>query len=188
MNYQNNVEAVLSRHQLIPVVSFDDLEEVEPCVERLLEQGVHCIEITLRTEVAMAAIERAIALAPDSFDVGAGTVVTAAQVGRLKAAGVDFMVSPGCSPSLLDRMQTSGIPYLPGVMTPSEIIQAMEQNCYFLKLFPFNLAGGTKALKAYKNVFSQVRFCPTGGISKDTYKEVLAFENVMAVGGSWLAK
>lgn len=188
MKYQNNVQSVLDRHQLIPVVSFDSLEEVEPCVERLLEQGVNCIEITLRTEVAMAAIERAIALAPDSFDVGVGTVLATAQVDRLKAAGVDFMVSPGSSPTLLQAMQKSGIPYLPGVMTPSEIIQAMEQDCYFLKLFPFNLAGGTKALKAYKNVFSQVKFCPTGGIGKDTYEEVLAFENVMAVGGSWLAK
>jgi 2-dehydro-3-deoxyphosphogluconate aldolase/(4S)-4-hydroxy-2-oxoglutarate aldolase len=188
MNYQNNIQAVLDKHQLIPVVSFNSLDEVEPCINLLLSKDIQCIEITLRTELAMASIERAIAVAPETFDVGAGTVVNAKQVDQLKAAGADFLVGPGSSPKLIQKMKDSGIPFLPGVMTPSEILQAMELDCYFLKLFPFNLAGGVDALKAYKNVFSQVRFCPTGGIGKDTYEEVLAFENVMAVGGSWLVK
>lgn len=183
---QNNIAALFERDRVVPVVTLNRVEEVQPVLERLLSLGVYCIEITLRTEAAFECIAECKRLAPDNFRVGVGTVLNAAQIERCAALSVDFMVSPGSTPELLKRMQASGIAYLPGVQTASEIMAALEAGCRYLKFFPFNIAGGITALNHYAKVFPQVRFSPSGGIGADNYQEVLALPNVAAVGGSWL--
>jgi 2-dehydro-3-deoxyphosphogluconate aldolase/(4S)-4-hydroxy-2-oxoglutarate aldolase len=188
MNYQNGIADILALNNRIPVVTFSSSNQVASVLEQLESAGVSCIEITLRTEAAWEAIEQCKKIANADFKVGVGTLVNAEQVERCKSLGVDFLVSPGASAVLIDSMKSSGIPYLPGVMTPSEIISALEQDCTFLKLFPYNLAGGMNALKTYASVFPQVKFCPTGGLNADNHQEVLALKNVISVGGSWLCE
>lgn len=186
MQIQNGIEAILEQNPLIPVVKINAVEEVEGILLHLLAQNIYCIEITLRSEAAFACIKEAISIAPKGFSVGVGTIFNSNQVQKCMELGVQFMVSPGATPSLIRAMQQSDIPFLPGVMTPSEILNAMELDCFFLKLFPYNLAGGLKALKTYGQVFSGVKFCPTGGLNADSYEEALDLENVVSVGGSWL--
>ena len=186
MSVQNNIEAVLKANSKIPVVTFHKLSEVEEVVNKLVAQDINCIEITLRTPIAAEAIQHCQKIAPEGFSVGVGTIAQAEQVQLCKELGVDFMVSPGSPAALVQQMQDSGIPFLPGVMTPSEILHAMSLDCYFLKLFPFNLAGGIKAVKTYGGVFPAVRFCPTGGVNADNFQSLLDMNNVLSVGGSWL--
>jgi 2-dehydro-3-deoxyphosphogluconate aldolase/(4S)-4-hydroxy-2-oxoglutarate aldolase len=186
MSVQNNIEAVLKANSKIPVVTFHQLNEVEEVVHKLVAQDIHCIEITLRTAIAAEAIQHCQQIAPEGFSVGVGTIAQAEQVQLCKELGVDFMVSPGSPAALVQQMQASGIPYLPGVMTPTEILSAMALDCYFLKLFPFNLAGGAKAVKTYGGVFPAVKFCPTGGVNADNFQSLLDMKNVLSVGGSWL--
>lgn len=186
MNYQNGIEPILDANQRVPVVTFNNKNQVASVLEQLEAASVSCIEITLRTDAAWEAIEHCKKIAKADFKVGVGTLINAEQVARCKALGVDFLVSPGSSASLIDAMQKSGIAYLPGVMTPSEIISSLEKDCRFLKLFPYNLAGGMTALKTYASVFPQIKFCPTGGLSAENHQEVLDLKNVISVGGSWL--
>jgi 2-dehydro-3-deoxyphosphogluconate aldolase/(4S)-4-hydroxy-2-oxoglutarate aldolase len=186
MQIQHNIAAILNQNPLIPVVKIEQVSEVEGIIQQLVVQNIHCIEITLRSEAAFDCIEAAIKLAPKGFSIGVGTIINAAQVDRCNQLGVGFMVSPGATSSLIGAMQQSGIPFLPGVMTPSEILNAMELGCFFLKLFPYNIAGGIKALKSYGQVFPAVQFCPTGGINAESCQEVLDLDNVVSVGGSWL--
>ena len=186
MNYQNGIETILFANQRVPVVTFNSKDQVATALEQLEAVSVSCIEITLRTEAAWDAIEYCKKISKTDFKVGVGTLVNAEQVARCKALGVDFLVSPGSSIRLTEAMQESGIPYLPGVMTPSEIISALENDCRFLKLFPYNLAGGMTALKTYASVFPQIKFCPTGGLGAENHQEVLDLKNVISVGGSWL--
>ena len=188
MNYQNGIEAILAANCRIPVVTFSSSAQVASVLEQLEAAAVSCIEITLRTEAAWEAIEQCKKIAKEGFKVGVGTLVNAEQVARCKSLEVDFMVSPGSSAPLIDTMQKSGIAFLPGVMTPSEIISALEKDCTFLKLFPYNLAGGINALKTYASVFSQVKFCPTGGLTAENHQEVLDLKNVISIGGSWLCE
>jgi 2-dehydro-3-deoxyphosphogluconate aldolase/(4S)-4-hydroxy-2-oxoglutarate aldolase len=188
MNYQNGIEAILAANSRIPVVTFSSSAQVASVLEQLEAASVSCIEITLRTAAAWEAIEHCKKIANADFKVGVGTLVNVEQVERCKSLGVDFLVSPGSSDSLIDAMQSSGIPFLPGVMTPTEIISALEKECNYLKLFPYNLAGGINALKTYASVFPQVKFCPTGGLNADNHHEVLALKNVVSVGGSWLCE
>jgi 2-dehydro-3-deoxyphosphogluconate aldolase/(4S)-4-hydroxy-2-oxoglutarate aldolase len=185
---QNGIRSILQQNPCIPVVTFDHVDQVEPTLNILVERQIHCIEITLRTDAAVDAIRLCKARAPSGFSVGVGTLVAPDQVQICQALGVDFMVSPGSSTHLIACMQQSGIAYLPGVMTPTEIIRAMSVQCHFLKLFPFNLAGGAKALDSYAKVFPELKFCPTGGIGADNYQSLLAKNNVLSVGGSWLIK
>ena len=183
---QNNIRETLGKHAVIPVVSFDSFEAVEPTIAKLIEQGIHCIEITLRNDCAFECIEKAISLNTEGFDVGIGTVVSKAQIEKAKNIGVHFMVSPGINETLADAFNTSGIPFIPGVATPSEIILGMQQGWDTFKFFPANLFGDLKALKTYGNVFPSIMFCPTGGISEETHESYLALKNVISVGGSWL--
>lgn len=185
---QFGIRDMLERHPVIPVVNIQSLDEVEPMVERLLAQNIHCIEITLRSDCALQAIEKTIRIKPEGFDVGVGTIVSPDQVMDCVSKKVDFMVSPGLSKGVAVAFEESGIPFLPGVMTPSDIISGMGKGWDTFKLFPFNVAGGMTALKSYSGVFPGVRFCPTGGVKASNYKEILAMEHVISVGGSWIAK
>jgi len=172
---------------VIPVVVIDDLEDAVPLAAALVRGGLPAIEVTLRTPPALAAIERIASEVEGAF-VGAGTVNTAQQVDDALAAGARFLVSPGATPNLLDALQASGVPFLPGTATASDIVALIERGITHAKLFPAEVVGGVRALKAFAGPFPQMRFCPTGGITVDNASGYLAQPNVVCVGGSWMTK
>lgn len=182
------MRAILEAHPIIPVVTFNTIEEVEPLVDHLLAQDIRCIEITLRTPVAMDCIQHLLNKRSHEITIGVGTVIHPEQLQHLDQMGVAFIVSPGLSPALSNAFKSYKVPFIPGVATPSEIISALSQGFNTLKFFPANLFGGLASLKTYGQVFPEVRFCPTGGISGNNYREFLALENVISVGGSWVVK
>lgn len=185
---QNNIEQLLRKHPLIPVVTISHLDEIDGIYAKLCAQGVSCIEITLRTAVSWEAIEVFKQRYGHEFQVGVGTIVSKEDIAKCVVLDVDFMVSPGLSTSMIQAFEKSGIPFLPGVSTPSEIITAMDSGWRYFKFFPADLFGGVKALSTYGAIFSEVKFCPTGGINESNYQEFLSLDNVISVGGSWLLK
>jgi 2-dehydro-3-deoxyphosphogluconate aldolase/(4S)-4-hydroxy-2-oxoglutarate aldolase len=188
MSKQNNIREVLGKHPVIPVVTFNSLSEVEPMIERLLKQNINCIEITLRTEVAFDSIQKTKEDFGKEISVGMGTIVNSSQIQKAVEIGIDFMVSPGISTTLFSDFEQSKIAFIPGASTPSEIILALQQGYDTLKFFPAHLFGGLEALKTYGQVFPNVKFCPTGGISEATHREYLALPNIISIGGSWMTK
>lgn len=188
MDNQNKIGTILSSSSVIPVVSFDKGDNPVEFVNFLIKQGINCIEVTLRNDFAIEAIRLIKKSLPENFYLGVGTVVNASQVDELKKIGVDFMVTPGSNLELIKIMQQSGIAFLPGVSTPSEIIGAIQLGLTYLKFFPANLFGGINALKTYSSVFPNIIFCPTGGISQMNYIEFLDLPNVISVGGTWIQK
>jgi 2-dehydro-3-deoxyphosphogluconate aldolase / (4S)-4-hydroxy-2-oxoglutarate aldolase len=186
MDKQFAINTLLKENPIIPVASISDVSQVDQILSELSAKGVHCIEITLRTESAFEVLERAIKIKEPQFKVGVGTIVNTDQIARCQALNVDFMVSPGLTAELAQAFDDAGIPFFPGVMTPSEIIAGMNYGLSTFKLFPFNLAGGVKAINTYGNVFPTVKFCPTGGLTEELAHECLKLSNVVAVGGSWL--
>jgi len=181
------MEELVGLAPVIPVVVIDDLDDAVPLAAALVRGGLPAIEVTLRTQPALAAIEKIAEEAPGAF-VGAGTVTTPQQVDDALSAGARFLVSPGATPTLLDAMQASGVPFLAGTATPSDVIALLERGITHAKFFPAEINGGVKALKAFAGPFPQMRFCPTGGIDVAKAPEYLALPNVMCVGGSWMAK
>jgi len=171
--------------RILPVVVLDDAELALPLAEALLEGGIDAMEITLRRAGALDAIARVRSGVP-GMCVGAGTLTRAEDFGRVAAAGARFAVSPGLTPALAAAAQASALPFIPGVMTPSEVIAAQACGYSLLKLFPAAQAGGLAMLKALASPFAGVRFCPTGGVSAQTLREFLQQPNVALVGGSWL--
>jgi 2-dehydro-3-deoxyphosphogluconate aldolase/(4S)-4-hydroxy-2-oxoglutarate aldolase len=192
MNEQNEQYAAaierLTRRPLVPVIVIDDEEDAEPLAEALLAGGLDLIEVTFRTAAAPAALSRILRRFPEMM-VGAGTVVTPEQVERCLDLGVSFGIAPGFNPATVQRFHQAGVPFLPGVMSPSDIERAYAEGCKLLKFFPAEAAGGVKMLKAMGQPYESlgIRFCPTGGISLDNMKDYLALPQVFAVGGSWLA-
>ncbi|WP_432082457.1 bifunctional 4-hydroxy-2-oxoglutarate aldolase/2-dehydro-3-deoxy-phosphogluconate aldolase [Streptomyces sp. WAC 04229] len=177
--------SVLDLAPVVPVVVVDDLADAVPLARALVAGGLPAIEVTLRTPVAVDAI-RAIADEVPGAVVGAGTVITPDQVGEVVAAGARFLVSPGWTDVLLDAMRASGVPFLPGVSTTSEVVALLERGVREMKFFPAEAAGGTAYLKALAAPLPQARFCPTGGIGPGSAPEYLALPNVGCVGGSWM--
>ncbi|MFJ3862623.1 bifunctional 4-hydroxy-2-oxoglutarate aldolase/2-dehydro-3-deoxy-phosphogluconate aldolase [Streptomyces nigra] len=177
--------SVLDLAPVVPVVVVDDPSDAIPLARALVAGGLRAIEVTLRTPGALDAI-RAIADAVPEAVVGAGTVLTPEQVRRSVEAGARFLVSPGWTDSLLDAMRASGVPYLPGVSTASEVLALLERGVRELKFFPAEAAGGTAYLKSLYGPLPQVRFCPTGGIGPGSAPDYLALPNVACVGGSWM--
>ncbi|MFK4542608.1 2-dehydro-3-deoxyphosphogluconate aldolase/(4S)-4-hydroxy-2-oxoglutarate aldolase [Streptomyces tendae] len=177
--------SVLDLAPVVPVVVVDDLADAVPLARALVAGGLPAIEVTLRTPVALDAI-RAVAAEVPGAVVGAGTVVTAAQVREVVAAGARFLVSPGWTDALLEAMRASGVPFLPGVSTTSEVVALLERGVREMKFFPAEAAGGTAYLKALAAPLPQARFCPTGGITPASAPEYLALPNVGCVGGSWM--
>ena len=170
---------------VIPVIVIDDLAHAVPMARALLDGGVRVLEVTLRTPVALAAIE-AIARALPQAIVGAGTVRCAADVAAARDAGCRFAVSPGYTQALGAACRDAGLPLLPGVATASEVMAAQADGLDFLKFFPAVAAGGVPMLKALAGPFADMRFCPTGGITPETAPLFLALPNVAACGASWL--
>lgn len=177
---------VLDLSPVIPIVGLTDADHAVPLARALAAGGVRVIEITLRSDAALPAIERIAAEVPDVV-VGAGTLLTPAHVTDAVAAGARFLVSPGSTPALLDAMADSGLPCLPGVATASEVMGLLERGITQMKFFPAEAAGGTAALKAFAGPLPQARFCATGGIAPLAVPDYLALPNVDCVGGSWLA-
>lgn len=170
---------------VIPVVVLDDAEAAVPLARALVEGGLPVIEVTLRTPAALEAITRIAAEVPDAV-IGAGTVVRPEDAERSAAAGAKFLVSPGCTPRLQAAMVATGLPFLPGVATASEVIALLESGITAMKFFPAEAAGGTAYLKSLAGPLPQVRFCPTGGVGQRNAADYLALPNVGCVGGSWL--
>jgi 2-dehydro-3-deoxyphosphogluconate aldolase/(4S)-4-hydroxy-2-oxoglutarate aldolase len=179
------VEEIAGLAPVIPVVVIEDVADAVPLAEALVRGGLPAIEVTLRTAAAAAAIER-IAAEVEGAVVGAGTVTTSRQIAEALAAGARFLVSPGATPTLLDGLQASGVPFLPGTATPSDVVALIERGITHAKLFPAEVVGGVKALKALAGPFPQLRFCPTGGINATNAPDYLAQPNVVCVGGSWM--
>jgi 2-dehydro-3-deoxyphosphogluconate aldolase / (4S)-4-hydroxy-2-oxoglutarate aldolase len=170
---------------VIPVVTIDDPRRAVPVARALAEGGVGIIELTLRTENALTSLKRIADEVPDII-VGAGTVLTPAQADAAVAAGAQFLVSPGVTPSLLGHMLTLGVPILPGVATVGEVMQVLESGLTAMKFFPAGPAGGPDYVAAIGAPIPQVQFCPTGGVSLSSAPAYLALPNVSCVGGSWV--
>lgn len=185
---QNNIAAILAKHPLIPVATIHSEAEIAPMMEKLFALEIACIEITLRTDYSMEAIRHIKQEYGHRISVGVGTVISTDQVDQLLSIVPDFIVSPGLTTKLGMHLEASGMAFIPGVSTPSEIMHAVENGWDVLKFFPAHLFGGLNALKTYQNVFPNVRFCPTGGIDGATFDEYLALPNVISVGGSWMLK
>ncbi len=177
--------SLLNRVPVIPVVVIDDLDHAVPIARALVSGGLPVIELTLRTPVALAAIERIAGEVPEIY-LGAGTIVDPGQAKAAAAAGAQFLVSPGSTRTILQAMTDTGLPHLPGVATVSEILTALEAGYTELKFFPAEAAGGAAFLKSVSAPVPAARFCPTGGISTANAARYLALPNVGCVGGSWM--
>ncbi|MFI7399668.1 bifunctional 4-hydroxy-2-oxoglutarate aldolase/2-dehydro-3-deoxy-phosphogluconate aldolase [Streptomyces sp. NPDC049541] len=177
--------SLLDLAPVVPVVVLDDSADAVPLARALVAGGLPAIEVTLRTPAALDAVRAIADEVPDAV-VGAGTVITPEQVKDSVAAGARFLVSPGWTDALLEAMKASGVPFLPGVSTTSEVVALLERGVREMKFFPAQAAGGTAYLKSLAGPLPQARFCPTGGIGPANAPEYLALPNVGCVGGTWM--
>ncbi len=177
--------SLLDRVPVVPVVVVDDLAHAVPVARALVAGGLPVIELTLRTPVALDAI-RAIADEVPEILVGAGTIVTPGQAKEALDAGAQFLVSPGATPALLSAMAGTGLPFLPGTATVSEVLAVLEAGFTEMKFFPAEASGGAAFLQSIASPVPAARFCPTGGITAATASSYLSLPNVGCVGGSWL--
>ncbi|MFE9644224.1 bifunctional 4-hydroxy-2-oxoglutarate aldolase/2-dehydro-3-deoxy-phosphogluconate aldolase [Streptomyces sp. NPDC006365] len=177
--------SLLDLAPVIPVVVVSDAADAVPLARALVAGGLPAIEVTLRTPAALDAIRAIAGEVPDAV-VGAGTMLTPEQVKDSVAAGARFLVSPGWTDVLLEAMRGSGVPFLPGVSTTSEVVALLERGVREMKFFPAQAAGGTAYLKSLAGPLPQARFCPTGGIGLASAPDYLALPNVGCVGGTWM--
>lgn len=173
------------RAAVVPVLVIEDLAHARPLAEALVAGGLPALEVTLRTPVALEAIR--VMAEVEGGIVGAGTLLTPADVAAAKAAGARFGVSPGATDRLLDACADEGLALLPGAATATEVMTLLERGYTMQKFFPAEVAGGAPALKAIGGPLPQVSFCPTGGVSLKNARDYLALPNVVCVGGSWVA-
>lgn len=183
----NDVLKKIGAIGIVPVVKIDDAKDAVPLAKALCEGGLPCAEVTFRTDAAEEAI-RAIAKAYPEMLVGAGTVLTTEQVDRAVAAGATFIVSPGLNPKVVKYCVEKGIPVTPGVSNASDIEQAIELGLDVVKFFPAEQAGGLAMIKALAAPYVKMKFMPTGGINAKNLNEYLAYNKILACGGSWMVK
>jgi Entner-Doudoroff aldolase len=183
----NEVLKKIGEIGIIPVVVLDDAKDAEPLAKALIEGGLPCAEVTFRTAAAEEVIRKMATAYPDLF-VGAGTVLTVEQVNRAVDAGAKFIVSPGLNPEVVKYCVQRGIPVCPGTCTPSEVEQALALGLDAVKFFPAEQAGGLGFIKAMAAPYVGVKFMPTGGISAKNVREYLAYDRILACGGSWMVK
>ena len=181
-----NIREIVGLAPVIPVLTITDLEHAVPLARALCAGGLKVLEITLRTPVALAAIEAMRKAVPDAV-IGVGTLTRAVDFAAADRAGAQFGVTPGLTTELAAASRGARFPLLPGVMTPTELIAARNAGFNVLKLFPAEQAGGIDMLRALGAPFPDVLFCPTGGITRATAPDYLALSNVACVGGSWVA-
>ncbi|WP_373185966.1 bifunctional 4-hydroxy-2-oxoglutarate aldolase/2-dehydro-3-deoxy-phosphogluconate aldolase [Halopseudomonas sp.] len=180
------LDDIFARSRLLPVISIEDMQDVLPLVDALAAGGIKTFEITLRTPMGLPAIELLRRERP-GLCVGAGTVLDAAQFQAVVDAEAQFIVTPGCTDELLELGLDSRVPLLPGIATASEILAGYRLGYRRFKLFPAQACGGVQLLEAFAAPFGDVRFCPTGGITQASAAGYLALNNVMSVGGTWMA-
>lgn len=170
---------------LMPVIVLEDVEQAKPLADALIEGGVNFLEVTLRTAAGLPAIEYLSKHVPNAI-IGAGTVTTTDEMQRVYDAGAQFVISPGITSKLCEKAHSLALPYMPGVMTPSEIMLGLEFGLSHFKFYPAERVGGQPMLKALSGPFPNLRFCPTGGIDHSNAHAYLAMPNVDLVGGSWV--
>lgn len=180
-----NLLDIMRASPVIPVIAIDNIEHAVPLARALVAGGIRVLEVTLRTAHGLPAIRAMVEQVPDAI-VGVGTLTQPEEFASARDAGAVFGVSPGLTAALVSGAKSSGLPLLPGVMTPSEVMAAREAGFRQLKLFPAVPAGGIGMLNAIAGPLPDVTFCPTGGVSQDSAAQFLACKNVACVGGSWL--
>jgi len=186
MNKHDQLVQFLRRAPVVPVIVVHEIQHAVPLAQALCAGGLTVLEVTLRTPVALEAIQAMRRAVPEAI-VGVGTITRPEHFQRANDAGAQFGVSPGLTPALAAAAAGVRWPWLPGIMTPGEMLQAQSQGYSLCKLFPAQQAGGTEMLKALHSVFPDAMFCPTGGITADNAAQFLAQPNVLCVGGSWVA-
>jgi len=180
------IERILRLSPVMPVVVIEDAAIAPELARAFVQGGIRVVEITLRTPAALASIE-AIARNVPEIAVGAGTVLSTADLRAAADAGATFAISPGSTPALLADAAAGRLPYLPAVATASDLMQGLAAGYHCFKFFPAAAAGGIAMLKAFAGPFPQARFCPTGGITQDSVRSYLELPNVLCAGGSWLS-
>lgn len=184
---QDTFEAKLSSVRVLPVVVIPRMEDTIPTLTALRDGGIPLAEITFRTPCAAEAIRQGVDALPE-MSIGAGTIINEEQAREAIAAGASFLVSPGLSAKVAEVCKQADIPYFPGCATPTEIMAALELGITTVKFFPANIYGGLSAIKALAAPFPQVRFLPTGGVDMTNIRDFLAYEKIVAVGGSFMMK
>ena len=180
------MEKILRRaYPVLPVLVIDDVERAVGLAQALSAGGLNVIEVTLRTPQALEAL-KVIRQEVPQLIVGAGTVINAEQFGQAIDAGAQFAVSPGFTERLAMAAQETDLPYLPAVMTPSEVLSALEYGYRSLKLFPANGGASVRMLNSFKGPFTGISFCPTGGVTRDNLLSYLSLPNVACCGGTWI--
>ena len=179
------IRDIMTKAPVIPVLVVEHIDHAIPLAEALVEGGLPCLEVTLRTDCALDAIRAMKSV--DGAIVGAGTVLNERDLAAVEKAGAEFVVSPGLTQPLGKAAIASGIPFLPGTANASDIMRGMDMGLTHFKFFPAEASGGLSALKAIAGPFGTVAFCPTGGISAETAPEWLAHPQILCVGGSWVA-
>lgn len=183
----NEVLEQIQKIGIVPVVVLNDAKDAAPLAKALCEGGLPCAEVTFRTDAAEESIRIMSEQYPEML-VGAGTVLTTDQVDRAVAAGAKFIVSPGLNPRIVKYCVEKGILITPGCANPSDVEQALENGLEVVKFFPAEAAGGLKMIKAMAAPYVGVKFMPTGGINQNNVREYLAYDRILACGGSWMVK
>lgn len=178
------IEAIMRTAPVIPVLVIDDAATARPLAEALVRGGLRVLEVTMRTPAAIDAIREMKQV--EGAIVGAGTVINTDQFEQVMKADAEFIVSPGLTDGLGRVIVDSGVPFLPGISSASDIMRGLDLGLEHFKFFPAETSGGLKALKALAGPFYQAKFCPTGGITAATAPDWLAFERILCVGGSWI--
>ena len=183
----NQILEQLGTYGIVPVVVLQDAAKAEPLAEALCKGGLACAEVTFRTDAA----EESIRIMSEKFPemlVGAGTVLTIEQADRAVKAGAKFIVSPGLNPEVVKWCQAHEVPVIPGIVTPTEMEQAIGLGLTMVKFFPAEAAGGLKAIKAMAAPYTGIKFMPTGGINAKNLEDYLSFDKIICCGGSWMVK
>ncbi|OCG44706.1 keto-deoxy-phosphogluconate aldolase [Gilliamella sp. Fer1-1] len=183
-NWKRSAEEILTLGPVIPVIVIERLEDAVPLAKALIAGGVKVLEVTLRTACAIDAIKKIIQEVPEAV-VGAGTVTSVAQLKQVTEAGVQFVITPGITDAILKAAVEGSVPVIPGIATISELLTAQEYGLTALKFFPAEVNGGVAALKAFAGPCGYIKFCPTGGVNPKNYRDYLALDNVLCVGGTW---
>ena len=179
------VDAILLRAPVVPVLSIESLDDAVPLARALADAGLPVLEVTLRTDVARAAIERIARDVPQAI-VGAGTVLRPGDLASVISAGAQFAIAPGSTDALYAAAADAAIPFIPAIATASELMRGLDAGHARFKFFPAESAGGLGALRSFAGPFPQAKFCPTGGIDAAKAPAYLALSNVLTVGGSWM--
>ena len=185
--FPNELLIQLSNSRVVAGFSIENVEDAIPIAKALLAGGIDAIELTLRTDCGLVAVER-IAEAVPEIILGVGTILTPLQADQIKEAGAHFGVSPGMNPNVIKKAEEINLPFAPGIATPSELEAAIALGCRFVKFFPAEASGGINYLKSISAPYKHlgVQYFPLGGLNTENMNHYLDLENVIAIGGSWI--